>query len=95
MKVVSKAYLEAAFNLKSLSAAKLLTWMMFHMNITNRSVFIATATRDEIEQELGINSNYLTNLLKVLKDAGCITGEKGKFYISKELADSMLLVIDK
>lgn len=94
MKVVSKSYLDTAFNLKSLNAAKLLTWMMFHMN-SNRSVSIATGTRDEIKEELGINPNYLTNLLKILKDNGCITGEKGRFYISEDLANSILLVTNK
>lgn len=95
MKVVNKNYLDAAFNLKSLSAAKLLTWMMFRMNTANREIPIAAKTRDEIKEELGINPNYLTNLLKTLKDSGYITGEKGLFYISKDLADSILSVVDK
>lgn len=75
-------YVAPLYDLRSEVAHRILVWMCVHAEYNTGKVLLPTAVRDEMQAELQICNNSLTNNLKRLKDLKIITGDRGVFYIN-------------
>nr|DAM35141.1 MAG TPA: replication protein [Bacteriophage sp.] len=77
--------LSPLFELKSISARTLLTWLCCHAEYNTGIIRLTTSDRNTIVEELGMSNNTITNNLATLKKLKIISGEKGNFQINPQI----------
>lgn len=78
-------FISPFFNLNSDNAKNLLVWMLNHAEFNTGKVWLTTANRKKISQDINLSNNTITNCLKVLKEKRLISGEEGSFIINPQI----------
>lgn len=80
--MVYSEIIEKITKLNSENAIILFTWMCLHAEYNTNNVYLATNIRKQIQQELNMSNNTITNSLKKLKDNNLISGKDGVFTMN-------------
>ena len=78
-------FIGPALGVKQESLKKILTYLCCHANQKHGKVVISTAMREEICKKFNIAHSNLSRIINTLKNLDIIRGNKGDYYICKNL----------
>ncbi len=74
------------YSLNSINAIKLFLWLCDHTEFNTNIIYLPSGIRKDIQKDLNMSNNAITNILKILKDNNFIVGSNGVFYINTNIA---------
>lgn len=78
-------FIGSMYGLKPDKVRDLLMWMCVHAEYNTGIVRLTTEDRKEVQKQLSVSNNQITNYLKKLKDLKLISGKNGVFTINPQV----------
>ena len=95
MKVVTLECMEKLLKLKSIVAANVFLFLLEKKNPENYASHMPAGYRQELMEKYHLSSPQVTHAIKVLKENGFITGEKGGYELTPEVIDGSFGIVDE